>query len=289
MTTQRPIHNQPCRAGTRDATQQGFTLIELVVTLTISAIMAIGVISYIGDAVDGFSASSSRSKLAASGRVAVDRMAAELYNAVPNSLRVSPDGQCLEFLPVLAATTYIDPAFEAENQTFDAVAPASADYSDVAYAIIFPIDAAGLYHANSTGSLARVDSIGPGEESDGDVITVDLAAPHKFERRSPVNRLYLASEPVSFCVTDNLLFRYHGYGQEYTGPSATQCTPATCLPDQLPQRVLISGPLNNTGLATFRVEPATLRRNALAAIHLNFSESGDIVNLRHEVMIRNVP
>lgn len=262
--------------------QQGFTLIEMVVTLMVSAIMAVGVISYIGDSIDGFGASSQRSRLAAAGRIAVDRVAMEVYNAVPNSLRT--DGQCLEFLPAVAATSYIDPPFSAGADSFQAVRPAEGSGAGAAYAVIFPIDTASVYSlASQQGPIAVIESIDESLVAEGR-ITVELAQEHQFQRRSPLDRLYLAAEPVSFCVDGDLLFRYQNYGVHQD-----QCTPDTCLPSQLPDRMLVSGPLDNTGLQAFRVDTATLRRNALVTMNLNFADQGDVVNMRHEVMSRNVP
>lgn len=265
--------------------QHGFTLIELVVTLTVSAIMAIGVISWLADSVDGFTASSQRSKLASSGRIAVDRIAMELHNAVPNSIRAS--GECLEFLPAVAATTYLDAPFTNSAVSFQAVTPALGDVSEAVYAVIFPVNSGSLYDAGavgaSTGPIALVESIDTATLADENKIIIELSDAHQFLNRSPVDRLYLAGEPVSFCKDGERLFRYQGEGY---GLQSDQCEPDTCLPAALPGRVLVSMPL---GFADFHVGTPTLRRNALVNLQLNFSEAGDEVNIHHEVLTRNVP
>lgn len=282
MSKSRQIAAVQPRTPLGRCSQQGFTLIEMVVTLMVSAIMAVGVISYIGDSIDGFGASSQRSRLAAAGRTAVDRIAMEVYNAVPNSLRT--DGQCLEFLPAVAATSYIDPPFSAGSDRFQAVRPAAGSGSEAAYAVVFPIDTATVYSpASQQGPVAAVRGIDMSLATEGRII-IELDQEHQFERRSPLDRLYLAAEPVSFCVDGDLLFRYQNYGIHQV-----QCTPDSCLPSQLPDRALVSGPLDNSGLQAFRVDSPTLRRNALVTMNLNFADQGDVVNMRHEVMSRNVP
>ena len=89
--------------------QAGFTIIEMVLTIVISSILAVGIVSFIGDSVDSLTTSTNRNKIAASGRIALDRMASEMHNALPNSIRVTtatPSGdQCLEFIPVRASST----------------------------------------------------------------------------------------------------------------------------------------------------------------------------------------
>lgn len=273
--------------------QRGFTIIEIVVTILVSSILAVGIVGYIGDAIEGFAASGNRNKLATSGRVVVDRVAMELHNAVPNSLRVTTaqagGDQCLEFMPFSGATTYIDPPFTGSGGTeFDAIdfnpTLTLASPADV-HAVIYPINTQDLYDGGSPGPRALVDEIEDTGGADGKV-TITLDATHRFSRRSPVQRFYIASEPVSFCVVGAQLFRYENYGFQ-----STQCTPATaaCLPSTAPGRQLISQSIDNTGLSAFEIIPGTLRRNAILSMDFNFTEAGDVVRLKHEVLMRNVP
>lgn len=97
---------------------KGFTLIEAVVSILLLAIISIGITQFIGFSAQGYQETASRNQLSASARVVVERMAMELHNALPNSVRYStvsnggdglnPGDQCLEFIPVLAASTCRD-------------------------------------------------------------------------------------------------------------------------------------------------------------------------------------
>lgn len=273
--------------------QRGFTIIEIVITLLISAILAVGIVGYIGEAVEGFAASGNRNKLATSGRNVVDRIALELHNAVPNSLRVSTaqgtGDQCLEFIPFIGASNYRDAPFTGSGASqFEAIdfnpeltlaSPAGR------YAIIYPINTQSVYAGGSPGPRALIDEIEDTGGNDG-IVTVRLDATHRYSRRSPVERFYVADQPVSFCVEGGQLFRYQSYGFQ-----TTQCTPdtASCLPETAPDRTLISRSIDNSSLTAFEILAATLRRNAIVAIDLNFTESGDVVRIKHEVLMRNVP
>lgn len=274
------------------ARARGFTLVEAVVTILVSAILAVGIFTYIGDAVDGFTATGNRNRLASSGRTVIDRIALELHNAVPNSVRVTseaPGGnQCLEYMPFLGATTYLDAPFTGQGEDeFEAVdfnpgltltSPAGA------YAVIYPETTGSLYAAPaSPGVLALVDEIEDTGGADGRV-TVRLDQQHRFPRRSPVDRVYLGEDPVSFCIEGGNMYRYAEYGL-----TETQCTPGTCLPGSAPGRARLGENIDNTGLRGFTLLEPTLRRNAIVRMEFNFTDAGDTVRLHHELVMRNVP
>ncbi len=271
---------------------RGFTLIEMVTTIIIASILAAGIVTYIGDSTEGFLTSANRSRLATSGRSALDRMTLEIHNALPNSVRAnaaSANGnQCLEFMPSLRATTYVNaPLTGSGSTTFDVINfnPSETVASPAGiYAVIYPINNTDLYNYNDNrGPLALIDSITDPNAGDG-VMRITLDAQHRFNRRSPSRRLFVVDQPVSFCVVEDKLYRYENYGVE-----ATQCTPATCLPSTLPDRSLIADEIDNTGLTAFALEAATRRRNAIISFQLNMTSEGDTVRLDHEVLTHNVP
>lgn len=286
------------------ASARGFTLIELVITVLVSAILSIGLLNYIADSVDGYASAGYRNQLASSGRTVIDRIALELHNAVPNSIRIKTDlptqEQCLEFVPFLGATSYIDPPFTGAGGTeFDVVIfnPAisqSAPDPDPQlnagrtelYAVIYPINTEALYQDATVGPVALIESLQDHIDTAG-LATVTLAETHRFSRRSPVDRMYVVTEPVSFCVVEEQLFRYQDYGFQ-----ETQCLPSDddCLPQTAADgRFLISDSLTNNTLIAFELLPQTLRRNAMVAMELIFRREQDEVRLKHEVLIRNVP
>lgn len=320
--------------GQRGNNSKGFTIIEMVISIIIAAILAAGVVSYIGDSVEGFSSSANRNQLASSGRTVLDRMALELHNAVPNSVRVTtavqPGGnQCLEMVPFLGATTYLDPSFSASGSgIFEAIdtnpqlrMETAADLNeDALYAIIYPINTDDLYSGIADGSPSPIveigklrgtydldvtpppvgnvctDAIGTLDDDDLGRTTVclvdgvdggDEPDNHRFSKRSPVDRLYIATAPISFCVVDSKLYRYEGYGFQ-----ETQCDTDTlaCLPETAAAgRHLVTENIDNDGLDAFTYLAGSLRRNAIVSMEMNFTDQGDTVRLKHEVQMRNVP
>ena len=92
----------------RAARVGGFTLIELVVVITVMGILSIGAVSFITDASDGYANTVRRTELGSTMRLAAERVTRELRNALPNSVRVS--GNCLEFIPVEGGSTLSESA-----------------------------------------------------------------------------------------------------------------------------------------------------------------------------------
>ncbi len=296
----------------------GFTLIEMIATIVISSIIAVGVVSFIGRSVDGIDSTSNRNQLASAGRTAIDRMAMELHNALPRSIRTTtptPGGdQCIEFVPVVAATSYINPRFRgAGSMTFDIVdiyeggAVVYPNPPAPKYAVIYPRRQNLLYDGDngpSTGwpsfpnnrPIQEITSIAASVSPDQSTVT--LVANHRFRRRSPNRRFFIVEDPVSFCVVDDKLYRYTNYGFYTTQVTVEEevgtCEVALnqrCLPNYsaAPDKTLITNNIVNTGLTAFEVGVQTLTRNALVEIELNFSADGDTVLLNHDILTRSVP
>ncbi len=311
--------------------QQGFTLVEVIVSIVIMSIISIGMVTFITNSATSYATTAARNQVSASGRVVMDRIAMDLRNSVPESVRMStPLGtteemngegyagdQCIEFIPVLAATTYIDPAVRpaAHKFSFDVVdfVPTMVGRSAV-YAIIYPTSPAQIYEANLNGTgtapnyiateaIARVDVTNSGL-SNRDTLTYsrlvdDDPYKHRFRRESSVARLFLTEEPISYCITGSKLYRYSNYG--FT-PGAEPMRPlepdgdctaglvSECLPGTTPSRVLITDQLDNSAVtqAFDQVDPSR-QRNAVIQIELNFSQDGEEVRLNHEVLQQITP
>lgn len=312
--------NKFIRYSLRQERSKGFTIIEMVATIVLAGVMAIGLVGYIGRTVDGIDSASTRNQLASAGRMAIDRLALELQNALPNSIRVTPTSglnptgdQCIEFIPVRAATSYIDPPFlGVGGTTFEVVDFKPSQHEETGgFAVIYPNRQDYLYDGDN-GSYASWPDFASNrpiqeitdiqDSASPDQSTVTLIKTHRFRRRSPAERFFVTEQPVSYCVVEDKLYRYSDYGffstqvdVEESG-SCVVTNDDTCLPDYAalsanPPRfkTLITDSLDNAGLIAFSVESQTLTRNALVAIELNLSSSGDSISLNHEVLTRSVP
>jgi MSHA biogenesis protein MshO len=301
--------------------QRGFSFIEMVVAIVIMGILAVGIVRFIVDSASGYSATATRNQVASAGRIVIDRIAMELHNALPESVRVSTPlsaldasnglgragDQCIEFIPVHRATTYLNPrirpaaASMAPFNVVDFVPPLDALPFTGHYAVIYPTGAADLYR-NSYGNSEAIVEVSVSDSNAGDGIhELTPQSSHRFKRSSAVDRLFLVKTPVSFCVSGSKLFRYADYDFHATQPvpltpgGACAAGVDQCLPAQTPKRTLISDQLDNSALTggsdsqAFDVEPANRRRNAVVQLQLLFSQDGEQVLLNHEIMQQSTP
>ncbi len=291
----------------------GFTLVEIIVAILISAILAIGVVSYIGDVVTGINSTGERNQLASAGRQVMDRITIEIHNALPNSIRTTTaqanGDQCMEFVPVIGSTSYINPPFTGSGgTTFDVVDFIPSQHGTTSgYAVIFPNRQNFLYDGDNGPSsgwpnfptrrpIQEINNIA--DSANPDQSTVTLVKTHRFRRRSPTRRFFLAEDPISYCVVGDKLYRYTNYGfyttqvtQEEESGVCEVALNDRCLPNYsaAPDKMLIIDSIDNSGLTAFSVISQTLRRNALIAIELNLTNGIDSVRLNHEILTRIVP
>ena len=73
--------------------QQGFTLIELIITIVLGGIVAAITSSILTQPINAYMDSSRRATLTAAADSALQRMQRDIRRALPNSIRISADGK----------------------------------------------------------------------------------------------------------------------------------------------------------------------------------------------------
>lgn len=253
----------------------GFTLVELVTVIIVLGILAIGTVGFIGDSARGFSSAMSRGALGSDSRFVVERLSRELQDALPGSVRAN--GDCVEFVPVVAASRYLTLPIASPSSQFRAVPVAPLPLPAGVRAAVYP--GVTLYGLGDPGPVSPPLSVSAPDAANE--VTVTLAAPHRFASESPRQRFFLVTDPVSYCVDGGSLYRYQGYGF-----LALQPSPAD-LPAAQPGRALLAEGV--VAAAPFVAAGATLTRNAIVALDLDVQRGGDLVHVEHLVGVRNAP
>ncbi len=258
--------------------QGGFTLIE-----TISVLVILGVLAAVGShflvtTVDAYSLAEKRAKLLVRGRASIEQMTRQLRLAVPNSLRVSPSGACVEFLPLVAGGNYLNALPDSENSApasaSIATAPIISGLGSANHVIVGGLSANEIYSGASPS--ARV---GFGAFNGAPATQITLASSHRFIRNSPTRRVFVSDNPKRFCVQASSLLEYSNYGLD-----------AGSLDDSNPGGVTTLMALNVSAAGNaFILSPGSEDRNASIAIALNYSSGDEVITLNQTVLVRNVP
>jgi MSHA biogenesis protein MshO len=279
----------------------GFTLIELIVTMTITGIVIGFAALFFAGPVQGFTDQVRRAELVDSAESALRRMGRDIRRALPNSVRVTTNGSisAIEFLNTVEGIRYragpppgdvnawltfsaADAAFNSIG-LFDAVTKPFSSTSH--YLSIYNVGVAG----GSAYELANVITP-PGTEIEIEANIagedrVNLNPAFQFAYPSPRQRMYLVDTPVSFlCDTaSGTLNRYDGY--TITSDHADR--------DSAAELVAAGGTAalmsDNMSACTFTFTPGTAKRAGLVTLSLTVSEDGESIVLLQQVHIENVP
>lgn len=258
--------------------KQGFTLIELITVIVILGIVSVGVFSFISLGTRIYVDVTERDQILSEARFVIERLNRELRRAVPNSVRVSANNRCIEFAPIAWSSLYQDIAVPPEPASDEIVLLNASGYSFSATdrVVVYPLEPEHIYNLtdNHNATLAGVN---------GTTLTLDAA--HQFATDSPAQRLYIASQPVSYCLLgSNQITRHSGYGF-VTNQSEL---PGDIGAGVIMAQYIINDPTNAND-RPFTVESATLNRNALVQLQLRFELNQELVVFYNEVHLPNVP
>ncbi len=256
--------------------QNGFTLVELIIVIVLLAIVATISVRFVTLSTGGAIDTAARQQRALATVVISEQVSRALRAALPTSVRTN--GSCIEWMPTIAGSNYLNLPRGANPDSFEAVSLAngqSANGRIVVYGY-----GGDLYDPGSPGPISPPATVPAGN---GQVtVTFDGGASHRFNTNSPRRRFYVVASPVTFCQSGSYLYRYQNYG--------IQDSIASSLPVSMPNREVLAANLV-PGSLQFELTPPTLQRGAVVnfAFALEDPDSGEVTQVRQEVQIRNVP
>jgi MSHA biogenesis protein MshO len=262
------------------SSQRGFTLIEMIVVITIIGILGSGIALFIRRPMEGIMDATRRVALADAADTALRRMRRDIQRALPNSVRVTQSGTTwyIELLPVLAAGRYcsesdcgaapLDLASVNSTLSFAGPAPVLSPIPAGTEVAIYNLGTAGAdaYASNNTSSLTAIGAS-----------SVTIAA-KTFPFSSPAFRFQIIGTPVSYaCTTGGSLVRISGYAKQASQPTSAPSGASTAIL------------ANNVSSCSVDYVQAAIDQTGLLYMTLQLSLNGESVTLTHGMQVSNVP
>lgn len=288
----------------------GFTLVELVMVIALAGLVGVMVATVLSRPMEGFVGQSRRAELVDIAAGALQRMSRDVRLAVPNSLRVSADGQAVELLLIHSAARYRPNRLGEQGLRFSSEAAGSCgsttlggrcDSLQVLDPAFSPVGARWLvlYNtgAESGGSPLPGSNVwsyaNPGVITpSGTTFTALAGAPageshialgnlpaggFRFAFASPQRRLYLAEAVVGYRCQGGQLLRY-SYDQLLAALPAAP--PAGSNPQPVARNVVN---------CDFAYQSGSTQRAGLLSLGLGIAEAGENLQLLQQVHVDNAP
>lgn len=270
-------------------TGHGFTLVELVMVIALSGLVAVMIGTVMSRPMQGFVDQSRRAELVDLAATAVNRMARDVRLAVPNSVRIN--GGALELLrapsggryranlaggvlqdpPVCVASPCAIP-FAGPLQLNELALPANL------WMVIYNVGSAGAGNNVWTPAAGAPSVISPrvSISVQGSDLRLTGAAINGFRFRyaSPQHRFFLADQVVGYRCANGRLWR----GEFDSLAANYDYSAAATVVDQV-----------DCANSSFTYTPGTNIRSGLVTIRLTLSANGESISLLQQVHVDNAP
>jgi MSHA biogenesis protein MshO len=290
---------------------RGFTLVELVITIAVGSVVVAFMAMFIVTPMTIYTSQTRRAMLVDAADSALRFIGRDLRAALPNSVRVNPSGNVLELLATADGARYQDsgplsnPALALDLTALDAAFATTVPFTQVPsltptktlpwtssayYLSIYNVGVPGAdayqianfpnvpYVITTPGTTITISA---GATANQNLVT--LSPPFQFLFGSPGQRVFLVSGPVSYLcdTTAATLTRYSGYTI-----AGAQPTSAAVLNAAGASSALVA---SNVTECQFVLSAGTAQRNGLATLTLQITQSGESVQLLHQVEVVNAP
>jgi MSHA biogenesis protein MshO len=289
---------------------RGFTLVEAVMVIAITGIIAAMVAVFIKSPVDAYFDTARRAELTNVADTAVRKVTRDIRSALPNSVRNPSDGsaQCIEFMPTKIGGRYRTAAeatggnpldFTTADGSFDmlwlnSTLPVASRIAANDIIVVYN-DGTTDGNAYSGNNAIKVSGLAePGGTANTTTITFVASGASgpfngkKLPNESPNNRFYVipaASHVVSYQCSGTTLTRYtrtlsSAWGQPASCAAMTAGATSAVMAQNITTCSLkYDPPGTSTGLSRF----------GIVSVSLAMTQSGETVKLYNQVHVDNAP
>ena len=273
----------------------GFTLIELVVAITLLGIVGGMAAVFLGNTVEGYSSLNRRDQLQTSLRMAVERISRELRHALPNSVCTDDGSGCnnpgsiVYFIRTVDAGEYQTrsgnyasgqaraplPVTPTSASSFDVLSGTDLNAAAGQWVVVYNTDNSDIY---SSGSRRRQINAISSKDTNGtapdDVDVIQFASSVSFPTHSPTRRFHvIENNAVIFYLQGTDLFRAQS---SFASPSSATAGTEKLL-------------LENVSACTFTYVPGSLLRSGLLRINITVDNGTESLQMIHEAQVYNAP
>ncbi|MEZ8744330.1 MULTISPECIES: PilW family protein [Vibrio] len=238
--------------------RQGFTLIEMIITMIVGSILVVGIAGFVELGARGYADTVDRQRLQTQAKFVLEKITREVRHAVPNMFNqnaVVPGSRCVSFFPIVTSGIYAMSGDDIQFVTADnaltaaVLVPLSLVINPTEAAPtnnIFPL--ATVTATNNTFLLANE--------------SVNLVGNSVSNR----HYIYNPNGRVTYCIVNGRVWRSEGNG------------------------ALI--PISDTGVTgDLDYQPANVQRNGIVHLEFEFrNQVGDeLTNFQQDIQVINVP
>ncbi len=273
---------------------RGVTLVEMIVVIAITGIIAAVVATFIRRPVEGYFDAARRAELADAADTALRRITRDVRLALPNSIRTTSAGgvEYIEFLQTSGGGRYraeVDSGgagdilnFTTADTTFDVIGNMPA-FSGGESIVVYNLAGEETNPPCATGPATTSANAYSGDNranyAGNTATTITLSAAKLFPLASPGKRFHVVQYPVTYAcdVASGVLRRYWNYPI-----SQCQATPPATAND-----VLLA---QNVSACSFTyTTSASAARTGVLSLTLQLTRDGESARLFQQVHVSNVP